>query len=734
MKIKYLDIQNFRKLKCCRLDISDEQTILVGANNSGKTSAMDALTLFLNKKGDIHTTDITISNWIELNKIGAEWLRASEDTLIDFSLKKWIDYLPSIDIWIEVPEDEIYYVSHLIPSLDWEGGLIGVRLIYAPKDIEFIYKDFSTRVHNNSELTNKSDNLKLWPKDLKDYLDKVFNSLFTIKSYVLDPMKFTNCDANNLNPQVIDNFDNDLGINPLNGIIKISAINAQRGFSDANDNENKIKSFGKLSSQLREYYSKHLNPEDNPTESDIKVLEAISEAQNSFDSQLTDRFKPSINELQQLGYPGVQNPKIKLSSKVNPISSLDHSAAVLFDISQTDKDDELFSLPENYNGLGYQNLVSMVFRLMRFRDDWIKKNNRDNKLEDLHIEPIHLVLIEEPEAHLHVQVQQVFVRKAHEILTDDHFLRENEKFSTQLIISTHSSHIANEVDFSNLRYFRRVCNIDKDIPTSQVVNLSSTFGSSLDSVKFAKRYLKVTHCDLFFSDAIILVEGAAEKILLPRFIEKDFKSLYSSYITILEIGGSHAHRLRPMIEALGIPTLVITDLDACDSSQKNKSVRPMKAKGYKTNNDTLKKWIPKLENLDDLLKLDKNKKTNEEQNVYITYQYPFEIKIDDNPSEIIPYTFEDALFYSNLEKFKISSGTGMIKKFNEILNKNINAENLSEAAYEIVKNTNNSKAKLALDILFSDDFCDINTPKYIEDGLVWLTGKLSKSTKENQNE
>ena len=64
MKISFVDIQNFRKLKSCRIEFSDKETIFVGANNSGKTSAVDALIVFLKKdRKDILTTDFTLSNW-----------------------------------------------------------------------------------------------------------------------------------------------------------------------------------------------------------------------------------------------------------------------------------------------------------------------------------------------------------------------------------------------------------------------------------------------------------------------------------------------------------------------------------------------------------------------------------------------------------------------------------------------------------------------------------------------
>ena len=56
-------------------------------------------------------------------------------------------------------------------------------------------------------------------------------------------------------------------------------------------------------------------------------------------------------------------------------------------------------------------LFQWFFDLMGFRDDWM----REGKAKDTNtvIEPMHLVLVEEPEAHLHIQVQQVFIRQAY---------------------------------------------------------------------------------------------------------------------------------------------------------------------------------------------------------------------------------------------------------------------------------------------------------------------------------
>ncbi len=118
----------------------------------------------------------------------------------------------------------------------------------------------------------------------------------------------------------------------------------------------------------------------------------------------------------------------------------------------------------------------MVFDLMEFRDTWMREGKVDNA--DTAREPLHLVLIEEPEAHLHMQVQQVFIRQAYRVLTNHDFLKKYPDFTTQLIISTHSSHIARESDFANLRYFKRLPEgAESSIATSKVINLTDVFGT-----------------------------------------------------------------------------------------------------------------------------------------------------------------------------------------------------------------------------------------------------------------
>ena len=130
------------------------------------------------------------------------------------------------------------------------------------------------------------------------------------------------------------------------------------------------------------------------------------------------------------------------------------------------------------------------------------------------------------------------------------------------------------------------------MPVSCVVNLSETFGSTDETSRFVRRYLKATHCDLFFADGAVLVEGPAERIVVPHFVRKreQYEYLRRCYITWLEIGGSHAHRLRSLLEHLGLNTLIITDIDAKDAE--GKAVSPARGANLKARNETLKTWIP----------------------------------------------------------------------------------------------------------------------------------------------
>jgi len=756
MHVEFVEIANFRKLLSARVDLSLKTTLFVGANNSGKTSAMLALRRFLTPRRcpfDIH--DFTLSHLPALVDIGETWLQANRDGAVaDLTLDPWVHALPTLDVWLQVKEDEVHRVRDLVPLMEWTGGRLGVRLRYEPKDLNALFKEFITTLAEANAMraaaataaaakttsTAAAQKLTVWPETLVDFLTKRLSSMFTIRAYPLDPALLTNPEKLRAMPQALPASALPIEGDPLRGLIKVHDIPAQRGFGEIpngveDEGELQTSAGGtRLSEQLRSYYAKHLDPAKGPDPTDLEALQAMEAAEDAFDLKLTESFKECFTEVAGLGYPGVSDPRPRVSTRLRAIDGLNHSAAVNFEVdvvSNAGAVMPLLLLPEGSNGLGYQNLISMIFRLMSFRDAWMRVGKASKGAEAASIEPLHLVLVEEPEAHLHAQVQQVFIKKAYEVLRRRPELGENDALRTQLIVSTHSSHVAHETPFASLRYFRRLpAGMVANVPVSTVVNLSQVFGDGTETERFVTRYLRAQHADLFFADAAILVEGPAERMLIPNFIRAHYKVLHQSYVTLLEIGGSHAHRLRPLIDHLGLLTLIVTDLDSLTATG-GSSVQPALGAGQKTNNATLKTWVPALDNVDDLIGASPSAKTISDAGdtlfaVRAAYQIPVEVTMPGSGAKetAYPYTFEDALVFENVDFFATFPGGGLNAKFRTAIATGGSSTAAGASMYTALKD--GKKAEFALDVLMADSFDNLKVPQYIAEGLEWLLEQMKK--------
>jgi predicted ATP-dependent endonuclease of OLD family len=530
--VEFVEIANFRKLLSTRVDLSDTTTLFVGANNSGKTSAMLAMRRFLSpRRCPFEMHDFTLCHWPAIIALGEGWIAARDaGGVVDLVVAPWVSTLPTLDLWLHVEIGEMHHVRDLIPTLDWDGGRLGVRLRYEPKDLSQLYKDFmgavsdaealkaaaiaAAKEHTDADPPEGPPKLTIWPKSLVDFLSKRLSNHFTIRAYSLDPAKLAAPDKSQARPQALPAASLQIEGDPLNGLIRVHDIPAQRGFGEEqsgqeDDDATESAAGSRLSDQLRSYYSKHLDPTKGPNPKDLGALQAIEAAQDAFDKRLTESFKDAFTEVEGMGYPGVTDPRPRVSTRLKAIDGLNHSAAISFEVDMITKGGVAtppLRLPEANNGLGYQNLISMIFRLMSFRDAWMRVGKASREAAITSTEPLHLVLVEEPEAHLHAQVQQVFIKKAYAVLR------------TQLVVSTHSSHVAHETLFSCLRYFRRLpAGMAATVPVSTVINLSEVFGPGSETERFVTRYLRAQHADLFFADAAILVEGPARADVGTQF-------------------------------------------------------------------------------------------------------------------------------------------------------------------------------------------------------------------------
>lgn len=331
MRILEINIQNFRKLLQCHIEVSKKTTLFVGANNSGKTSAMDALGKFLADR-NFTFNDITISERSAINAIGERWIQ--KDCEEPTTITEWESLVPKMDVWLNVESNEMHYVACIIPTLKWRGGKLGVRLAFFPKDIVKLFTDYRDAYFAAREVEKAKENveIRLYPRDLSEFLEKNLNTYFSIKTYILDEAK-----EEQGNPQVTP-FEMECFIdNPLKKIIKVDMIDAQRGFTDPDNTDGIIKSKQQLSEQMRDYYEKHLDPEKLPSSEDLDILHAAEEARKAFDKNLVIKFKPAIQELEGLGYPGMADPKLTITTKMSMSETLKHDAAVQYTLSKNDK-------------------------------------------------------------------------------------------------------------------------------------------------------------------------------------------------------------------------------------------------------------------------------------------------------------------------------------------------------------------------------------------------------------
>lgn len=766
MKLQAYRLQNYRRLRDVVIELDDEISIFVGANNSGKTSAVQGLYSMLRGEGKkFELFDFSAALWAEIDAIGRT-PPGDEDAP---------KQLPSIllDLWFRVGEDDLATAMSLLPSTEWDGKCVGIRVAFEPKDAHALVRKF----HELHEKANNAANAlvarrsvgaeagaenaaaavadpgeyKPWPESLTKYLTKELSKEYTFRYYVLDERVFVG-----YQPKEVDYAPLPLGKEPggaaiLKSLVRVDFLRAQRHLDDPDaGSSDRAES---LSRRLSRFYHRNLEKRGD----DHAALRALDTSEKELNFHLKEVFSDTLKRLAKLGYPGVNNPEIVIRAALDPTTVLGQDSKVHYVVPGA----ITAQLPDSYNGLGFKNLVYMVVELLDLHEQW--------KAEEDKRAPLHLVFIEEPEAHLHAQIQQVFIRNVLRLLEDanDHATF----FHTQLVVTTHSPHILYERGFSPIRYFRRVS--DQLDHNTEVRNLSlfKTCAADAPAREFLQRYLKLTHCDLFFSDAVILVEGNVERLLLPAMIETAAKRLRSSALTILEVGGAFAHRFQELIAFVGLTTLVITDLDSVavktdaenaaeqdtgagavdgnnedddlkafeledddeaapggkKKSKKRGSTCHAHVEGAFTSNQTLISWIPKKRLVAELWEVTAEQKTlslaeGTNAEVRVAYQTKVLVTVGATTSQLCGRTLEEAFGLENSDWCQAEANRSVGLKLKRAPN---SPEELAEKLHERVIGKNFDKTRFALEVLASGPLNCWKVPTYIAEGLAWLETKVA---------
>lgn len=729
MHLGTVSIRNYRRLKNTTVDLAKQTSVFVGANNSGKTSATQLLQSFLGRRADrekFSIYDFSAECWQEFNRAGEADTPAPT--------------LPAIgmDLWFEVGVDDLVHVRNLLPNLDWNEQPIGVRMEYCAADPAKLLSNFREardQARRRDAQASRPGEYRSWPTNLTDYLLRRLTDEYTIRYYVLDRAGFDEAWREKFDYTPAEVGSARSALRDIRSLIRVDFLGAQRHLTDA-DAGSRAED---LSRRLSRYYEQTLQTDTR----DLDTEQLLAESEANLNEHFTKAFDPLLKRLRRLGYPGFADPHLVVRTVLSPERVLGQGPSVHYSLgspgSQTDAD--ALVLPDKYNGLGFKNLIYMVVETLDFQAQWEADEERA---------PLHLLVIEEPEAHLHAQLQQVFIQQIGSLLPDD----EQSAFRTQLIVTTHSSHILRAAEFESVRYFRRTDATERR-HRSEVLNLSCLKPDDAQSRTFMRRYMKLTHFDLFFADAAILIEGDVERLLLPLMIKKAAPELNAAYISILEIGGAHAHIFRGLVNFLGLPTLVITDLDSVlprssgtdttddvteadavtdvesdeDSADASGTACPPDTPGAVTSNQVLKTWIPGLTSITDLASASEDdrlqKATDDERaRVRVAYQSYETVVWEGESGQLIGRTFEIAFAYRNLAWCQHEDRKALrmrVKKRGGTL------PSLAEAALTIHNRVTEKRLKktdFALALLDCDDGWEV--PSYIDDGLIWLRQQLQQ--------
>ncbi|MDM5270775.1 ATP-dependent endonuclease [Sulfurovum sp. zt1-1] len=696
MKIKKIDVNNYRLLKNFSLDLEDELSLVIGKNNSGKTSLLVVLNKFLNN-GNFTSNDFNLDYKKEILKFMIEGIPAENDYLLDgIRLRLHIEYNES---------DDLSNISNLMMDLDEANNeiILDFEYVLTYAKLQQMKTDFDAYTVFTGTEEDKFNSF------FKNEFDEYFDH--TQKSVLLD--------ADHKVEEFIDLKKEGIS---LKNIINYRFISAKREVSNKDIDKT-------LSTQTSKIYKKTESTPEQKTAID-NFKKTLLDTDNVLDSNYQIIFGDVVEKVKKFGGIKEGESNITVHSTLQHRELLDGNTTVMYS-------HEGDSLPEHYNGLGYMNLISMIFEIEMLLIDF--KRTLDEKPAD-----INLLFIEEPEAHTHPQMQYIFIKNIKSLLADGIKRQDEINRELQYIISTHSSHIVSESNFDDIKYLQRLNN-QNSVISKNLKDLEKEYEANREeeTYRFLKQYLTLNRAELFFADKAILIEGDTERILLPTMMKKideesspEDEKLLSQNISIVEVG-AHSKLFESFIDFIGVKTLIITDIDSgkevmVDGRRTIQACRVAEAEAIETSNSSLKYFFGS-SNLSDYVDRELNNKIlvkNSETKVWELKEDGFVLIVyqtKEKDSDNIEYharSFEDSFSHINKNFMKNDSNTfssltkKWLKKFKD--------DDID--CYDFAEKAVTKKPPLAIEILMNsnrtptdgDDIVTWDIPSYIKEGLIWL--------------
>ena len=330
MYIHKIKIKNFRLLLDSELALEEKTTLIVGRNNSGKTSLAEVMRRFLT---DSSTTfqleDFSSASY----ECFLSALQAHQEDADEFVIRK---LLPAIELRLHVHYDqEQIGLGPLAPFIvDLDPGCNEAVAV-----IRYELKDGGSQTffEGMPTIQNASENLPACFHLIRERIPKQY----TINIWAEDPNDATNRRV--LKPAA------------LHHLIKTKIINAQRGLDDVTVRETDV--LAKLLEELFSTASSDAADEPDKLIADA-LVETVQEIQKEIDKNFGNQLRELLPTLKSFGYPGLGGQELQTETRLNVRGLLSNFTKVRY------AGPDGITFPEAYNGLGVRNLVLILLQIV----------------------------------------------------------------------------------------------------------------------------------------------------------------------------------------------------------------------------------------------------------------------------------------------------------------------------------------------------------------------------------
>lgn len=470
MFLKYLQIVNYKNLRSARFSFVEGVNTVIGENDSGKSNAMTALRILLDDTYYYNTKRLKENDFSDsLGNWKGHWIILSAVFGKITSEDKETEVCAGI-----VPENENEeFLKSYIKSGEDDIGVISL-FIRPQKQVR---KKLS-EITDIAEFEEERKKIKI--SDYEFYYTSRAQTDFTDKDI------YTKIVGDLEKGQCSDPDEDDDRI-----------LGCKLNIADVQDHISVV-----FIDALRDAASELGKPK-NPIRRIIESVESlIKESElNTIKSEIIQLNK-SISEVEQVEFVGQ-----KINEKLLDMIGMVYSPEIILQSGLKDDINSLsrylFMKPSKQNdidslGLGHLNMIYMALKIVEY------EVNRTREL-------INIMIIEEPEAHIHTHIQRTLFDKLK--VTKDY---------TQIITTTHSTHLAEVSEVKNINILKSIGSNSISMQPSQGLDEFGKKNLQLKNLKLSdciERYLDSKRSVLLFSKGVVLVEGDGEEILIPNLIK-----------------------------------------------------------------------------------------------------------------------------------------------------------------------------------------------------------------------